>query len=247
MCQSIGLWKDAEMQYGSPVLILTIPLKYYQYLGRKAITNLDHIFKSTDVTLLTKIHLVKIMVFPVVMYGCESWTIKKAEHKIINAFELWCWRRLLRVPWTQGVQTHLVHPKGNQFWIFIGRTDVKAETSILWPPDVKSWLIWKNLDAGIDWRQEEKGTSEDEMVGWHNFEQAPGIGDRQRSLLCYSPWGCKESDMTEWLNRTDTNKLFNFVNLLSFLGLVPNRWEEIRWPPGTFKLLWSKINEENLA
>ena len=115
MCQSIGLWKDAEMQYGSPVLILTIPLKYYQYLGRKAITNLDHIFKSTDVTLLTKIHLVKIMVFPVVMYGCESWTIKKAEHKIINAFELWCWRRLLRVPWTQGVQTHLVHPKGNQF------------------------------------------------------------------------------------------------------------------------------------
>ena len=90
MCQSIGLWKDAEMQYGSPVLILTIPLKYYQYLGRKAITHLDHIFKSTDVTLLMKIHLVKIMVFPVVIYGCESWTIKKAERQRIDAFELWC-------------------------------------------------------------------------------------------------------------------------------------------------------------
>ena len=98
-----------------------------------------------------------------------SWTIKKAEHKRIDAFELWCWRRLFRVPWTQGVQTPLgVHPKGNHFWIFIGRTDVEAETPILWPPDVKNWFIWKDLDAGKDWRQEEKGMSEDEMVGWHH-------------------------------------------------------------------------------
>ena len=84
----------------------------------------------------TKIHLVKAMVFPVVMYGCESWTIKKSEHRRIDAFELWCWRRLLRVPWTARRST--VHPKGNQSWIFIGRTDAEAETPILWPPDVKN-------------------------------------------------------------------------------------------------------------
>ena len=87
-----------------------------------------------------------------------------------------------------------VHPKGNQSWIFIGRTDVEAETQILWPPDAKSWLIWKNPDAGKDWRQEEKGTTEDEMVGWHHwlngheFEQTPGVGDGQGGLACCSPW-----------------------------------------------------------
>ena len=135
MCQSIGLWKDAEMQYGSPVLILTIPLKYYQYLGRKAITNLDHIFKSTDVTLLMKIHLVKIMVFPVVMYGCESWTIKKAEHKIINAFELWCWRRLLRVPWTARRSNQSILKQISPEYS-LEKTDVEAP--ILWQPDTKN-------------------------------------------------------------------------------------------------------------
>ena len=86
-------------------------------------TNLDSILKSRDITLSTKVHLVKAMVFPVVMYGCESWTIKKAEHQRTDAFELWCWRRLLRVPWTA---RDPVHPKGDQFWLFIGRTDVEA-------------------------------------------------------------------------------------------------------------------------
>ena len=95
-------------------------------------TNLDSVFKSRDSTLPTKVRLVKGMVFPVVMYGCESWTVKKAEHQRIDAFELWCWRRLLRVPWTA------VHPKGDQSWVFIGRTDAKAETPVLWPPYVKS-------------------------------------------------------------------------------------------------------------
>ena len=99
-------------------------------------TNLDNIFKSRDITSSTKVHLVKAMVFPVVVYGCESWTIKKAEHQRIDAFELWCCRRLLRVPWTAKSQP--VHPKGDQSWVFIGRTDVEAETPILWPPDVKS-------------------------------------------------------------------------------------------------------------
>ena len=95
-----------------------------------------------------------------------------------------------------------VNPTGNQLWIFTGRTDAEAEAPILWPPDAKNWLIGKYPDAGKDWRQEEKGTTEDEMVGWHHwlngheFEQALGVGDGQGSLACFSPWGCKESDMT---------------------------------------------------
>ena len=97
------------------------------------------IFKSRDITLPTKVRLVKAMVFPVVMYGCETWTIKKAEHQRTDAFELWRWRKLMRVPWTAEIQP--VHPKGNQSWMFIGRTDAKAETPILWPPDAESWLI----------------------------------------------------------------------------------------------------------
>ena len=104
-----------------------------------------------------------------------------------------------------------VHPKGNQSWIFIGRTDAETETLILWPPDVKNWFIRKDPDAGKDWRQEEKGRTEDEVVGWHHrlnrheFEQAPGIGDGQGSLACCSPWGLKESDTTKGLNWTELN------------------------------------------
>ena len=131
-------------------------------LGRNAMTNLDSILKSRDITLPTKDHLVKAMVFPVVKYGCESWTIKKAGHGRIDAFELWCWRRLLRVP-LNCKEIQPVHHKGNQSWIFIGGTDAEAEAPILWPPDVKNWLIWKDPDAGKDWRQE-KGVTEDDMV-----------------------------------------------------------------------------------
>ena len=101
-----------------------------------------------------------------------------------------------------------VHPKGNQSWTFIGRTDAETETQILWLPNAKNWLIWKDPDAGKDWGQEEKGMTEDEMVSWHHwlieheFEQASGVGDGRGSLLCCSPWGRKESDMTERLNWT---------------------------------------------
>ena len=105
-------------------------------LGRKFMTNLDSILKTRDITLSTKVHLVKAMVFPVVMYGCESWTIKKAECQRIDVFELWCWRRLLRVPWTAKIQP--AHPKGDQSWLLIGRTDAEAETSLLWPPYAKT-------------------------------------------------------------------------------------------------------------
>ena len=134
-------------------------------LGRKAMTNLDNLYKSTDITLPTKVSVVKAMVFPTVMLGCESWTIKNAERRRIGAFELWCWRRLLSVLWTAQRSNHSIL-KENQPWIFIARTDAKAP--ILGPPDAKSWLIGKDPDYGKDWGQEEKGTTEDEMIGWHH-------------------------------------------------------------------------------
>ena len=121
------------------------------------------ILKIRDITLITKVYLVKATVFPVVMYGWEGWTIKKTEHPRIDPFELWCWRRLMRVPWTARRSNQSILK--DQAWIFIGRTDAETETPILWPPDAKNWLIWKDSDAGNDWRQEEKGTTEDEMVG----------------------------------------------------------------------------------
>ena len=100
-------------------------------------TNLESILKSRDIALLKKVRLVKTMVFPVVMYGCESWTIKKAECRRIDAFELWCWRKFLRVSWTAR-RSNQSHPKGDQSWVFIGRTDAEDETPILWPPDAKN-------------------------------------------------------------------------------------------------------------
>ena len=122
-------------------------------------TNLDSILKSWDITLPVKGHLVKAMTFPIVMYGCESWTIKKAEWQRIDAFELWCWC------WESlGLQEiKPVNPKGNQSWIFIGRTDAEAEVPILLPLDEKSWLIGKDPDASKDWRREEKRMIEDKM------------------------------------------------------------------------------------
>ena len=128
--------------------------------GRKAMTNLDSVLKSRDISLPTKVHLVKAMIFPVVLYGCKRWTMKKPEGQRIDDFDLWCWRWSLRVPWTE---IKPVHPKGNQPWIFIERTDAEAEAPILWP-DVKSQLIGNDPDAGKDWRQKEKRVTEDEMV-----------------------------------------------------------------------------------
>ena len=136
-------------------------------LGRKAMTYLDSILKNKDITLPTKFCLVKAMFFTVVMYGCESWTIKKAEHWRIEAFELWCWRKPLSLLDCKEIK--LVNPKGNQPWIFIGRINAEAETPILWPPDTKSWCIGKDSDAGKDWEQVAKGVAEDEMVGWHHW------------------------------------------------------------------------------
>ena len=119
-------------------------------LGRKAITKLDSILKSRDITLPTKVRLVKAVVFPLVIYGCESWTIKKAECWRIDAFELWCWRKLLDCK-----DIKPINPKGNQCWIVLGRTDAEAKTPVDWPPEAKNWLIGKAPDAGKDWRWEE--------------------------------------------------------------------------------------------
>ena len=142
-------------------------IKRHLLLGRKVMTNLDSILKSRDITLSTKVHLVQAMVFPVVMYGCESWTIKKAEQRRIDAFELQYWRRHLKSPLDCN-KIWPVHPKGDQSWIFTGRTDAASETPIVRPLDAKDCLILKDPDAGKDWRQEEKGTTEDTMVGWHH-------------------------------------------------------------------------------
>ena len=171
-------------------------------------TNLDSIFKSRDITLPTKVHLVKAMVFPVVMFGCEIWTIKKAEHRRIDAFELWCSRRLLKVPWTAR--------RSNQSLLKEIRPGCSLEGLILklklWPPDMKSWFIWKDPDAWKNWGQEEKGMTEDEMVGWHHwlnrhgFGWTLGVGDGQGGLACCSSWGCKELNTTERLNWTELRK-----------------------------------------
>ena len=165
-------------------------------------TNLHSILKSRDITLLTKIYNSQSYGFPVVMCGCESWTIKKAEHRRIDTFELWCWRKLLRVPWTE--------QRSNQSILKEVSPEYSLEGLML-IPQYFGYLMRRtdsleNTDAGKDWRQEEKGTTEDEMVGWHHrlngheFEQAPGVGDGQRSLVSCSSWGCKESNVTEWLN-----------------------------------------------
>jgi len=147
----------------------------------------QHVKKQTH--LPTKVCLVKAMVFPVVMYGCESWTRKKAERWRIDAFELWCWRRLLRVPWTARRSNQSILKEISPEYS-LDNIDVEAETPILWPPDGNDWLIWKDPDSGKEWMWEENGMTEDEMVGWHHwldgheFEWTPGIGDGQGSLVC---------------------------------------------------------------
>ena len=158
---TLFFWAPKSLQ----MVTAALKLKDASSLEEKYMTNLDSILESRDITLPTK---VKAMVFPVVMYGCENWTIKKAEHQRIDAFELWYWRRLLRVSWI-AKEIQPVHPKGNQSWIFIGRADAEAEALILWPPDAKNWLIRKDADAVKDWRQEENGMTEDKMVGWHHW------------------------------------------------------------------------------
>ena len=144
--------------WGSKITVdgdISHEIRRHLLLERNVMTNLDSILESKKITLPTKVCIVKAMVFPAVIYGCESWTIKKAECQRIDAFDLWCWRRLLSSLGSKEIQP--VHPKGNQTWIFIGTTDAEAEVPILWQTDVSNWLTGKDPAAGKDWEREEKG------------------------------------------------------------------------------------------
>ena len=189
-------------------------------LGRKVMTNLDSIWKSRDISLLAKVHLVKAMFFPVVMYGCESWTIKEVERLRIDASELWCWRRFLRVPWTARRSNPSILKEISPGCSLEGLM-LKLKLHILWPPDVKSWLTGKDSHAGRNWGQEEKGMTEDQMAGWHHrlggrgSEWTPGDGDGKGGLACCNSWGLKESDTTERLNWTQLNIYMGLSRWLS--------------------------------
>ena len=174
----------------------------HMLLWRKAMTNIDSTLKSRDITLLTKVHIEKAMGFPVVMYGCESWTIEKAECQRIDAFEL------LEKTLESSLDYKEIKPvnlKGNQPWIFTGRTDAETEAPILWSPDVKSQHSGKDPDPGENWEQGEKGAAEDELGGWYHWLNGCEFEQTQRnsgqgSLTCCSSWGCNVMDMTKWLN-----------------------------------------------
>ena len=182
------------------------------FLGRKDMTNLDTILKSRHYFAEKGPYSQS--------YGFSSshvW-IWEMDYKESWAPKNWCfWTVVLKKTIESPLdckEIQPVHPKGNQSWIFTGRTDAKAETPRLWPPDAKSWLLGKDPDAGKDRRQEEKGTTQDEMVGWHHhfdgyeFELAPGVGDGQGRLACCSAWGHKELDKAEQLNWTENTNIF---------------------------------------
>ena len=163
-CQTLFSWAPKSLQ----MVTVAMKLKKHMLLERKPVTNLDSLLKSRHITFPTKVHLVKAVVFPVVTYGCESWTIKKAEHRRINAFKLWCWRRLLRVPWTARRSSQSIPKKINPEYSLEGLM-LKLKAPLLGPPDVKSQLTGKDPDAGKDWGQEKKGAREDAMVEWHHW------------------------------------------------------------------------------
>ena len=154
--QILFSWAPKSLQMVTATMKLKMLAPWKESYDR----SIQHI-KSREIPLPTKVHIVKAVVFLVVTYGCKSWTIRKAEHGRIDAFKLWCWRRLLRVPWTAR-RSNQSNPKGNQVWIFIGMTD--DEAPVLWPPNGKSWLIGNDPDAGKDWGQKEKRAAEDGMV-----------------------------------------------------------------------------------
>ena len=194
-------------------------------LRRKAMINLDSMLKSRAITLPTKVRIVKAMVFPVVRYGYKRWTIKKSWVQ-----KNWCfWTVVLEKTLESPLdckEIQPVHSGGDQPWDFFGRNDVKAETPVLWPPHGKRWLIGKDFEAGRDWGQEEKGTTEDEIAGWHHSlyghesEWTPGVGDGQGGLVCCDSWGCRKSDTTERLNWTEplTNAISKMTEWFLFIS-----------------------------
>ena len=208
-------------------------------LGRKAMTNLHSLLKSRDIILPTKVHLVKAMIFPVVMYGCESWTIKKAEHQRINASELWCWRLLSLLDYKK---IKPVNAKGNQPWIFIERANAEAEAPILWPPDVKYWLTGKDPDAGKDWRQEEKGMIEDEMVGWHHWLTDMSLSKLQDLVIDRETWHATVHESQRvghnWVTELNWLSFYEVKNRLSQINVREREKEKKSLSNSLFHESW---------
>ena len=193
-------------------------------------TNLDSVLKSRDITLLTKVHIVKAMVFPLVMYSCEGWTIKKAEHQRIDAFELWCWRRLLKVPWTERRSNQSILSEINPEFSLEGLMR-KLKLQYL------GHLIGEVPDSGKDWGQKEKRVSEDEMAGQHHWCNERELGqtlediEGQEDLACCSPWGHKDLDTTGWLN-----------NNISLWAIT--LWVHFLFPPSSYPNIGAVEEEE---
>ena len=226
--------------------------------GRKVMTNLNSILKSRDITLPTKVRLVKPIIFPVVIYGYESWSIKKAEHWRIYAFELWFWRRLLRVPWiasrsNQSRMLKEISPGCSLAGLIL---KLKVQYLATW---AKSWCIGKDPDVGKDWRQEKEGMTEDEVVGWcqrlngHGFGHTPGSSDGQGGLACCSSWSHRESDMAERLSWTYLNWrpgqfIFQCAMFLCFhtvhrvLKARILKWFAIPFSSGPCDKMWTNIH-----
>ena len=208
-------WKQWQTLFGGSKITadgdFSLEIKRCLLLGRKAMTNLDSMLKSRDISLPTKVHLVKAMVFPVVMYGYESWTIKKTENERIDGFELWCWRRLLRVPWTARRSNQSILKEispGCSLEGLMLKLKLQYFGHLIWGTDSTG----KDPDAGKDWGREEKGMTEDEMAGWHQqldgreSEWTLEVDDGQGVLACCDSWCREELDTTE-LNWT-MNKPF---------------------------------------
>ena len=194
-------------------------IKRLLLLGRKAMTNLDSILKSKYITLLTKVHIVKAMLSPAVIYTCKNWTINKVEHPRIDVFEL-CWGRLLRVPWTTRRSNQSILNEISPEYKLEGLM-LKLKLQYFWPPDGKSWLIWKNLDSGKYWGQEKRGQ---QRIRWldditYSWTWGDEIGGGQRILACCSPWGCKQLDMT-WQLSNSWIKTYVFLLMDFFLDIL---------------------------
>ena len=233
-------WKHSGWLFGGSSKITadgdcSHEIKRRLLLGRKVITNLDSILKRRSINLLTKVHLVKAMVFPLVMYGCERWVWRSW------ALKNWCfWTVVLEKTLESPLNCKEIQPvrsEGDQPWDFFGRNDAKAEAPVLWPTYVDTWLIGKDSDAGRDWGQEEKGTTEDEMAGWHHgldgreIEWTPGVGDGQGGLACCSSLGHKELDMTAWLSWTELNWTESFMSVSLALNFLSAHFRKLYYQP----------------
>ena len=195
---------------------------------KKSFDKLDSILKSRDITLPTKGLSSESYIFS--NRHVRMWQLDSKESWVLKNWCFWTvvLEKTLQSP-LDGKEIQPVNPKGNQSWIFIARTKAEAEAPIFWPPDTKNWPIEKDPDAGRD-RRQEKGTTEDEMVGWHHWinghelKQVPGVGDGQGSLVCCSPWGHRELDTTEWLNWTDPQYHFQGCNQLESCSTTVHKY-----------------------